>query len=90
RYCTVCGGVVPQGIDIRTISVDGKETGIHHLDRILDDVAALGLRDPARIGEELLTRVRACNYVPMKKADAYREALLREYRDRAAEGGGGD
>jgi hypothetical protein len=90
RYCTVCGGIVPEGIEIRTISVEGKETGINHLDRILDDVAALDLRDPALIGEELLRRVQAFNYVPTKKTGAYTEALLREYANRIAQGEGGD
>ena len=90
RYCTVCGGMVPEGIEIGTISVEGKETGINHLDRILEDVAALGLRDPALIGEELLRRVQASNYVPTKKAGAYTEALMREYRNRTTAGGGGD
>jgi hypothetical protein len=86
RYCTVCGGMVPEGIEIRTISVEGKETGINHLDRIIDDVAALDLRDPTRIGEELLRRVQAFNYVPTRKTGAYAEALLREYRQRTAGG----
>lgn len=86
KYCTVCGGMVPEGTGIRTIIVEGKETGINHLDRILDDVAALGLGDQARIGEELLRRVQAFNYVPTRKTGAYTEALLREYRQRTAGG----
>ena len=28
-YCTVCGGIKPETIKIRTILVDGKATGIN-------------------------------------------------------------
>lgn len=84
NYCTVCGGVVPEGPAIRTILVDGKETGIDHLDRVLDDVIALNLSCEEEIREELLRRVRAFNYVPTKKTDAYAAALMAEYRNAAA------
>lgn len=80
RYCTICGGVVPAGPEIRKIPVDGRETGIDRLDRVLADVFSLHLTDEALIREELLKRVRAFNYVPTKKADAYAEALAAEYR----------
>lgn len=80
RYCTVCGGVVPAGPEIRKIPVDGRETGIDQLDRVLADVFSLHLTDEALIREELLKRVRAFNYVPTKKVAAYAEALATEYR----------
>jgi hypothetical protein len=80
KYCTICGGVVPEGPEIRTILVDGKATGIDQLDRILGDVIALGLAREDEIREELLTRVKAFNYVPTKKTDAYADALMAEYR----------
>lgn len=84
RYCTVCGGVVPAGPEIRKIPVDGKETGIDRLDRILSDVFSLHLADEALIHAELLKRVRAFNYVPTKKVEAYAEALAAEYRSFSA------
>ncbi|EJG06192.1 MAG: NAC family transcription factor [Methanofollis liminatans] len=84
NYCTVCGGVVPEGPAIRKILIDGKEIGIDHLDRILGDVIALGLSREDEVREEVLRRVRAFNYVPTKKADAYAAALMAEYRQAAA------
>ncbi|WP_298667429.1 NAC family transcription factor [uncultured Methanofollis sp.] len=80
KYCPICGGVVPEGPGIRTILVDGKATGIDQLDRILGDVAALGLNQEEEIREELLRRVKAFNYVPTKKTAAYADALMAEYR----------
>lgn len=84
RYCTICGGVVPEGPEIRTILVDGKATGIDQLDRILCDAMALDLTREDEIREELLTRVKAFNYVPTKKTDAYADALMVEYRQASA------
>jgi hypothetical protein len=80
EYCTVCGGIKPDAIKIKAILVDGKETGINQLEKILDDVRKLDLRDDARIREELLKRIRVFNYVPTKKRDAYADAALLEYR----------
>jgi hypothetical protein len=80
KYCPICGGVVPEGPGIRTVLIDGKATGIDQLDRILDDVIALGLTREEEIREELLTRVKAFNYIPTKKTDTYADALMVEYR----------
>ncbi|WP_342677579.1 NAC family transcription factor [Methanofollis sp. UBA420] len=85
RYCTICGGVVPEGPEIRTVLVDGKATGIDQLYRILCDVIALDLTREDEIREELLKRVKAFNYVPTKKTDAYADALMAEYRKLSAE-----
>lgn len=83
-YCTICGGIPPDRISIRRIPIDGIETGIDRLDWILAEVRKLQLADDAAITEELLKRTRALNYVPSKKAGAYGEALLREYRHTGA------
>lgn len=80
KYCTICGGAVPSGPEIRTIMVDGKATGIDCLDRIVEEVIALGLVREDEIRAALLERVKAFNYVPTKKAGAYAEALMAEYR----------
>jgi hypothetical protein len=79
-YCTICGGVPPDKISIRRIPIDGIETGIDKLDWIVAEVRKLQISDDAAITEELLKRTRALNYVPTKKAGAYGEALLREYK----------
>ncbi|MGA2935368.1 MAG: NAC family transcription factor [Methanomicrobiales archaeon] len=81
-YCTICGGMVPDAVKIRRISVDGKEVGIDRLEEILDGVILLGLPEEARVKVELLSRVRAYNYVSSAKEEACGEALLGEYRTR--------
>ena len=53
-YCTICGGIPPDKINIRQILVDGKETGIDKLDWILAEVRKLNLSDDTVITEELL------------------------------------
>ena len=80
-YCTICGGIPPDKISIRRILVNGIETGIDRLDWIVAEVRKLNLSDDTAIIEELLKRTKALNYVPTKKAAAYGEALLKEYRD---------
>lgn len=81
KYCSVCGGIVPDEVKIRKICIDGKETGIDQLERILSDVAVLGLPDEDTITAELLKRVRVFNYVPAKKEEVYADAILAEYRE---------
>jgi hypothetical protein len=78
-YCTICGGIPPDKITTRRILVDGRETGIDQLDWIIDEVQKLRLCDNAEISEELLKRTRKLNYVPTKKTEEYRAALLTEY-----------
>ena len=79
-YCTICGGIPPDKINIRQILVDGKETGIDKLDWIIAEVRKLNLSDDIVITEELLKRTKALNYVPTKKTNDYGEALLMEYK----------
>ncbi len=80
-YCTICGGIPPDKINIRQILVDGKETGIDKLDWIIAEVKKLDLSDDVVITEELLKRTKALNYVPTKKTKDYGEALLKEYKN---------
>lgn len=81
-YCSICGGIPPDRITTKRILIDGKETGIDHLDWIFDEVKKLRLADDAAITEELLKRVKEFNYVPTKKTEVYAAALLGEYRKR--------
>ena len=78
-YCTVCGGMVPKGSDVRIVPVDGREVGINQLAFIMREVAELGLTGEAKVKEALLVRVRALNYVPTKKEAAYADAVYLEY-----------
>ena len=79
-YCTICGGIPPDQIKIKKIPIEGKETGIDRLDWILLDVAGLKLNNDEIITDEIIERVRQFNYIPTKKINQYREALLREYK----------
>jgi hypothetical protein len=79
-YCTICGGIPPDKINIKQILVDGKATGIDKLDWILAEVRRLSLTDDTTITDELLKRTMKLNYVPTKKAKEYGEALLLEYK----------
>ncbi|KUK63532.1 MAG: hypothetical protein XD82_0274 [Methanoculleus marisnigri] len=54
-YCTVCGGIRPDAIKIKTVLVDGKETGINQLEMIVAGVRDLHLTDDAAIRAELLS-----------------------------------
>jgi hypothetical protein len=79
-YCTVCGGIRPDAIKIKTVLVDGKETGINQLEMIVAGVRDLHLTDDAAIRAELLRRAGAFNYIPTKKKESYGDALMREYK----------
>ncbi len=79
-YCTICGGIPPDKINIKQILVDGKGTGIDKLDWIIAEVRKLNLPDDTIITEELLRRTKVLNYVPTRKEKEYGEALLLEYK----------
>jgi len=84
-YCSICGGIPPDKIKTKKILIDGKETGIDHLDWIIEEVNKLKFSDDTAITEELLKRTMTLNYVPTKKKEAYGAALLREYRQSLTE-----
>ncbi|HJX56684.1 MAG TPA: NAC family transcription factor [Methanoregula sp.] len=79
-YCSICGGIPPDKITTKRVLIDGKETGIDHLDWIFEEVTKLKPPDDAALAEELMKRVREFNYVPTKKSDVYAAALLAEYK----------
>ena len=81
-YCSICGGIPPDRITTKRIPIDGKDTGIDHLDWIFAEVAKLGLTGDTEISEELLKRVKTFNYVPTKKTVEYAEGLLAAYKKR--------
>jgi predicted transcriptional regulator len=82
-YCSICGGIPPDKIKTRRVLIDGKETGIDHLDFILDNVRQLHLSDDDEITAAIMVRVKEFNYVPTKVEARYAEALLREYKQQA-------
>jgi hypothetical protein len=68
---------------VRQLTINGRRTGIDHLDDIMEEVLQSGIDDESRIGEMLLGKVREHNYVPEKVIPAYRDALMAEYRRRS-------
>lgn len=66
---------------VRKIRIKNNLVGIIDLDRVLAEVAASfgGVPDEV-IGEELLKRLSADNYIPYSARTLYREAFLREYK----------
>lgn len=81
-YCSICGGIPPDKITTKRVLIDGKETGIDHLDWIFSEVKKLNPDTDEAIAEELLKRVKEFNYVPTKKTEVYAVALVEEYRKR--------
>jgi hypothetical protein len=79
-YCSICGGIPPDKIKTRRVMIDGKETGIDHLDWIFEEVKKLKVTSDIVLAEEILKRVKEFNYVPTKKSVEYAEALLAEYK----------
>ena len=59
---------------------DGSQVGIMNLDAILREVAELKLTDTQSLKNELLARVKTCNYVSSSAETDYSVALFREYQ----------
>ena len=81
-YCSICGGIPPDKSLDQTVCIDGKETGIDHLDWIFSEVKKLNPDNDAVLAAESLKRVKEFNYVPTKKTEVYATALVEEYRKR--------
>ena len=73
-YCSVCGGIPPDKITTKRVLIDGKETGIDHLDWIFDEVTRLRINDDALLTTEIMKRVQEFNYVPTKKSGVVRNS----------------
>jgi hypothetical protein len=84
-YCTICGGIPPDRITTKRVLIDGKETGIDHLDWIFKEVAKLAVDEDTALTDEILKRVKQFNYVPTKKTPEYGAGLLAAYKKFRAE-----
>jgi hypothetical protein len=84
-YCTICGGIPPDKITTKRVLIDGKETGIDHLDWIFGEVNKLAVDNDDALTEEILKRVKQFNYVPTKKTAEYGDGLLAAYKKFRAE-----
>lgn len=67
---------------VATLEVGGRRVGVVGLEEILEEVRVLGLEDPGRLEEELLSRFRRRNFVPETAAGQYARALRRAYARR--------
>ncbi len=65
---------------IRQINVNGIPTGITMLEESICEVKELGFTDEREIREALMKRVKIYNYIPPGVADAYAEAIMKEYK----------
>ena len=66
------------------VEVAGRVVGIANLGEILGAVRVMGLESESEIRAELLRRVKEDNYVPRGMDDAYADAVLAKYRNRAS------
>ncbi len=64
---------------IRQINVNGIPTGITMLEESITAMKELGFTDDREIREALMKRVKIYNYIPPGVADAYAEAIMKEY-----------
>lgn len=79
-YCSICGGIPPDKITTKRVLIDGKDTGIDHLDWIFEEVKKLKIANDAALTDEIMKRVKKFNYVPTKKDAVYAAALLAEFK----------
>jgi hypothetical protein len=79
-YCTICGGIPPDKITTKRVMIDGKDTGIDHLDWIFGEVSKISVDNDAALTEEIVKRVKQFNYVPTKKTVEYGIGLLAAYK----------
>ena len=63
------------------IRIEGQLTGVIGLEEIIKAIAEHpGQMSDSEIAASLLIRIQKLNYVPAKREEAYRKALLREYK----------
>ena len=66
-YCSICGGIPPDKITTKRVLIDGKETGIDHLDWICEEVEKLKVADDTLITDELDEEGKTIQLCPDKK-----------------------
>jgi hypothetical protein len=83
KECHRCGDQLEYPVnETATLSVGGKDVGISCLDDVMNEVLSLNIDDDAAIKKELLSRVKARDYIPSNSEGEYSEALLNEYKKR--------
>lgn len=71
--------------NVKQINIGGNLVGIVNLDEIMKEMSALNLTDDDEISQKLLDGVKIFNYVPSTAAKEYKNALLKEYKQRCRE-----
>ena len=66
--------------DIRQVVVRGTKVGLTGLKRVFETVRDHGPGSDDELSARLVELARRSNYIPPRAEDAYREALLREFR----------
>jgi hypothetical protein len=84
-YCTICGGIPPNRITTKRVLINGRKTGIDHIDWIFEKVRKLATNNNDAVTEEILKQVKQFNYVPTKKTAEYGAGLLAAYKKFRAE-----
>ena len=65
----------------RLILIEGKQIGIVGLDEVFEELTKSGCRPDESAKQLLLTKLKALNYVPKAKEEAYASAFLKEYQN---------
>ena len=63
----------------KVILVEGKQIGIVGLEEVFEEFDRAGKKPDEGLKNQLLSRLKADNYIPASKEDAYASAFLEEY-----------
>jgi len=66
--------------DVMHVKVDEDMVGLLGLKQIMKEIAAdFGDRFDDEVGELIILRLKAQNYIPESSIDSYKKAIIREY-----------
>ena len=76
RTASCCGG---SGVTQVDIYGNGMSVGLVGVRQAFQELYAAGVAPDEHVGDDLLARIKAVNYVPRTSEPQYKAALLREY-----------
>ena len=76
RTSCCCG---EEGLTQVDVYGNGMTVGLDGLEQVFQQLYAMGLEPDDAVGGQLLTMIKARNYVPRSGEEAYKKALVREY-----------
>jgi Pyruvate/2-oxoacid:ferredoxin oxidoreductase delta subunit len=65
----------------RLILIEGRQIGMVGLEEAFAELARSGQKPDESAGQLLLTKLKALNYIPKAKEEAYASAFLKEYKN---------